>query len=255
MALSFPHYQDIRLGNPPLVEVICQVRIPPILKIQTAAPSDFQDKIRDRFPSLSIEQGMILSIAAGGTNPPAPNMQPRAYKFTADDGKSTAALSVDFFAVSTTAYIHWADFVRDLMLVYDAVAAVYKPIHATRIGLRYVNRLTPANTGHGNIEQALAMLRPQLTAQLHADVWNEPSDAFTQLILADGNGKLALRTAYGHDTDANTPFFVLDFDYFEEGKIGLADLVKRCDQYHQKTYDAFRWCFVDESMSAFSPLE
>lgn len=255
MAIKFPQYQEIRLKNPPLAEVICQVRIPPILKILTSEPGDFQDSIRDRFPLLSIEQGFTLSIAQAGANTPAPNIQPRVYKFASEDGTSNAALTVDFFAISTTAYHHWDDFVRDLVLVYNAVAAAYKPAYATRIGLRYVNRLTSVNTGCRTMKQTLAMLRPQLTAQLRTDVWSEPSEAVTQLILADGSGILALRTAYRQDADTKIPFFVLDFDYFEEGKINLTDLVERCHQYHEKTYAAFRWCFKDISMSAFDPLE
>jgi uncharacterized protein (TIGR04255 family) len=161
---------------------------------------------------------------------------------------------VDFYALSTSNYRHWTDFANDLALVHNAIMRIYRPSYAIRIGLRYVNRLTTVNTGHKSMEDVLAMLRPQLTAQLQTEVWSEPNEAVTQLVLTDVDGKLAVRTAYGNDIHDHTPLFVLDFDYFEDGKIGLGDLIERCHRYHDVTYAAFRWCFLDETMSAFSPL-
>lgn len=67
MALNFPHTPDVRLANSPLVEVVCQVRFPPILRINKEEPSDFQEAVRQRFPELAAEQGMVLQMPANGT--------------------------------------------------------------------------------------------------------------------------------------------------------------------------------------------
>jgi uncharacterized protein (TIGR04255 family) len=254
MGLQFPHYQEIRLGNSPLVEVICQVRFQPILRIVDSEPSEFQDRIRRRFPALGIGQGVILPILQPGAAAQPPELQPRVYRFATDDNKSFVSLSVDFYAVSTNDYHHWGEFVDDLALAHAAITDIYQPNYATRIGLRFINRLTLANTGYKTFDEVLLMLRPQLTSQLHTEAWDEPDEAVTQTVLADGKGKLALRTALGRDPSNHAPFFVLDFDYFEEGKIELADLIGRCRDYHDITYAAFRWCFIDEGMRAFQPL-
>jgi uncharacterized protein (TIGR04255 family) len=254
MAFTFPSYEDIRLEKPPLVEVICQIRFPPILRIARSEPSEFQDLIRNRFPVLGIEQGIIFPISQSGANVPSPEIQSRVYKFATDDGKSFASLSVDFYAVSTNSYHHWEEFADHLALIHDAITRIYQPNYATRIGLRFVNRLTAFNTGSSNFVEMLSLLRPELVSQLHTNVWDEPDEAVTQTMLADGNGKLALRTAFGHELSDREPFFVLDYDYFEEGRIELIDVVERCRKYHNVIYRAFRWCFLDEKMRAFHPV-
>ena len=254
MALTFPSYEDVRLENPPLVEVICQVRFPPILRIARSEPSEFQDLIRNRFPVLGMEQGLVFPIPQLGADIPLPEIQPRVYKFATDDNKSVISLSVDFYAVSTNSYHHWQEFINDLALAHDAVSRTYQPSYATRVGLRFVNRLTTANTNSKDYRGILSMLQPVLVSQLSTPVWDEPDEAVTQTILTDDRGKLALRTIFGHDVASHDPFFVLDFDYFEEGKIELTDLIERCHRYHDRTYRAFRWCFLDKSMSVFHPL-
>ena len=62
MALNFPQHPDIPLSAPPLAEVICQVRFPPILRIVREEPSDFQERVRDRFPLLEVEQGVVVKF-------------------------------------------------------------------------------------------------------------------------------------------------------------------------------------------------
>lgn len=70
MTIKFPSKPDIPLKKAPLMEVVCQVRFPPILRINTEEPSEFQEEIRDRFPKIEIEQGFLLRLppqGSGGT--------------------------------------------------------------------------------------------------------------------------------------------------------------------------------------------
>lgn len=55
MAINFPHKDEIPLSSPPLIEVVCQVRFPPILQIAKEVPSEFQEGVRHRFPQLELE--------------------------------------------------------------------------------------------------------------------------------------------------------------------------------------------------------
>ena len=71
--LCFPSSEDVRLKNAPLAEVICQVRFPPVLRIGSEQPADFQERIRGRFPQLGVEQGMVVRMAPLEGEPPWPS--------------------------------------------------------------------------------------------------------------------------------------------------------------------------------------
>ena len=157
MSLSFVHKSEIRLQNPPLVEVVCQVKFPPILSIAREIPSEFQERIRNKFPELAVEQGLLVKVPGiGSKEMSAAEVQPKIYRFQSGDGNATISLAADFYALSTSHYTHWEDFVGWLMLASEAVQQVYAPPYSTRIGLRYVNRLTLSNTGRKTVTDMLA---------------------------------------------------------------------------------------------------
>ena len=252
MGLNFPHHPDIPLAAPPLAEVICQVRFPPILRIARDEPSEFQERIRERFPLLDIEQGVAVKFpapASGGA--PSAEAPPRVFRFGSEDSGTFVSLAVDFYALSTQHYTHWTDFAEKLELVQTAVEAVYRPAHATRIGLRYINRFTPQGAQCATMREVLALFRPELTALLQTDAWSQPASLVTQLNLPDDEAMLTLRTAYSATEEE--PFFLLDFDYYEEGRLGFDKLVERCDGYHRVIYNAFRWSLRESGLTRFGP--
>lgn len=253
MPLNFPHRPDLPLRNPPLVEVVCQVRMPPVLRINREEPAEFQERVRRRFPQLEVEQGVLFRVPGlGHMAAPSAEKQSRTYRFRTADETTTASLAVDFFALSTKTYSHWALFARDLETIVEAVRTVYQPAYSTRVGLRYINHLTTANTGQDNLRQIARLLRPELTALLHSEAWAEPDNLLSQLTLNAGGAKLALRVACGNDTDA--PFLTLDFDHYAEGQLELDSLLERCRGFHAVIYNAFRWCVLDSGLEVFGPL-
>jgi uncharacterized protein (TIGR04255 family) len=137
--------------------------------------------------------------------------------------------------------------------VHDAVEKIYKPAFGTRIGLRFVNQITPKNTGLNTSIEILELLNPELTTYFQNDYWSDPMEMESRLLLSDDNAKLNLRTHYGEDKERK-PFFQLDFDYFEEGELPLTNLIERCDAYHNVIYSAFRWCIRDEKLDVFKPI-
>ena len=48
--MLFADYQRYQYARSPLVEVICQLRFPPILSINTEEPAQFQEAVRRDFP-------------------------------------------------------------------------------------------------------------------------------------------------------------------------------------------------------------
>lgn len=251
--LCFPQREDIRLQRAPLAEVICQVRFPPILRIASEQPVAFQERIRERFPQLTVEQGMIVRAAPLEEEPPLAKSEPRIFRFKSPDGHTVVSLALNFYALSTTLYTHWAGFLELLQLVNQAACAIYNLPYAARVGLRYINHLTLHNTGTGSVSELWEVLRPEITALLRSACWDEPVEMLNQLLLAgEGeNEQLTLRSGFRGGKEL---IFLLDFDYYSEGNIPLEDLSALCQRYHDIIYNAFRWCIREEKLAVFAPV-
>jgi uncharacterized protein (TIGR04255 family) len=252
MSLNFPTQSDVHLANAPLAEVVCQVRFPPILRISAEEPTVFQDRIRDSFPLVDLEHAFVLRMPGPGAKE-IPSAEPQAsiYRFHTSDKQKTISLAADFYAVSTSAYTHWRDFARLLSMAHEAVAQVYRPAYATRIGLRYVNRLTFQNTGCRTMDELFSVLRAELTGPIRNPAWSEAVEMRCRLVLPDDSGKLIVGTIF--ETPEDGPAFVLDLDYFEEGQLDLDGLIERCTRYNGAIYRAFRWAIRDDKLEIFRP--
>jgi len=252
MTLNFPKPQEVRLDRSPLSEVICQVKFPPILRIGKDSPTNFQESIRNRFPGLEIDQGVIQPL---GINPvsenPVVGTLPKLYRFKTYDSKSYVALTYDFFAFSTTNYSHWEDFVNNISFIEQAVLEEFKPPYISRLGLRFINRITRKNSGCKTLIELKGLLRDEFTCLISTDIWKEPIEMISHIVLPDNKAKLTLR--YGYSKEDGEPFFLLDFDYFEDCQLEFINLSKRINHYHNKIYQAFRWCFKENSLSNFKP--
>ena len=248
----FPQREDVRLERAPLAEVICQVRFPPILRIASEQPVAFQEWVREQFPQLEVEQDMVVRMAPLEATLPSVKPEPHIFRFKSPDGNTTVSLALNFYALSTTSYTHWKDFLELLQLVNEAAREVYNLPYAVRVGLRYINRLTFENTGASSVRELLAILRPELTVLLRGDCWDEPLQMLNQLLLTGGEDeRLTLRSGFRGGDEA---VFLLDFDYYAEGNIALENLSALCQRYHDVIYNAFHWCIREEKLAVFAPI-
>jgi uncharacterized protein (TIGR04255 family) len=251
--LRFPQREDIRLQRAPLAEVICQVRFPPILRIASEQPTAFQERIRRWFPQLAVHQGVVVHMEPWGTTPPSAKPEPRIFHFKSSNGDTTVSLALNFYALSTTFYTRWRDFLGLLQLVNQAACEVYDLPYATRIGLRYINHLTFKNTGVSHVTELWEILRPELTSLLTGECWDEPLEMLNQLLLAgeEEDEQLMLRSGFKKGEE---PVLLLDFDCYTEGNLSLENLSTLCQRYHDVIYNTFRWCIREEKLAVFMPI-
>lgn len=252
--LAFPDVEDIRLQKAPLSEVICQVRFPPILRIANERPVAFQDKVRARFPQLVEKRGLAVQVPDGNEVTPSVRVQnaPSLFQFISEDGGTKITLATDFYALSTEAYQHWEDFWALIRFAHSTVQEIYEPSYAVRVGLRYVNQMTPSNTGLETREALLELLRPDLVAPLRQETWDMPLEALTRILLSgESEGeRLTLRTGF----KKAEPVLLLDLDYFAEGRIHFDVLEDFYPRAHEVLYRAFRWAIPDEQLTVFAPV-
>ncbi len=255
MPFKFPVFDHIHLENPPLREVICQVRFPPILRIGEKLPIDFQDRVRGRFPQFGTQQTVnIEGIEGLEGKPPIPNISSAVYKFINEQGTAEISLGVSFFALSTTKYAGWASFADGLRFAIQAVEETYQPSTATRVGLRYADYLNAQSTGITDFQDVVRMVRPELTkAFMMSDF--PVSEGLARIVSEDGNQRLSIIFGIVNE-EPLLRSFVLDFDLFTEtpSPFNSENLTRVCDEFHATLYNAFRWGFPDNgSLQIFSP--
>ena len=129
----------------PLIEVICQLRFPDILKIEAHEPADFQDAIRQVYPQYAKRIEQLPPQNAGGKMVEQGTVN--NYQFISADGGWKVSLTKGFIALSTTRYTRWEEFAKRLDVVLAAFIKIYQPAYFTRVGLRYMNAVNKAALG------------------------------------------------------------------------------------------------------------
>jgi uncharacterized protein (TIGR04255 family) len=252
MPLNFPVVEDVHLSNAPIREVICQVRFPRILRIAHEEPVAFQERIRKRFPLLEAERRVVIEtegVKPGGKA----EFPPSIFRFRNPERTRMLSLAPDFFALSFTDYEHWEGFADWLLDAADAVQEVYAVPYSTRIGLRYINMVDCSFAGFPSFEEVLGLFRGELTAMLRTDVILSPRLSMHRIETMSDGDAFTFRYGLTREGTPPEPRFVLDFDHYAEGELGLDDLLDRCERYHRHIYNAFRWCIADGKLGVFRP--
>lgn len=135
-----PDNRRYAYGKPQLIEVICQLRFPTILSIDTREPADFQETIRAAFPRYQCQTEQLPPVngAARTIN---------NHIFLSEDGGYKLSLTKDFIALSTMRYANWEDFAARLDEPLGQFIRIYRPACFDRVGLRYVNAFSRAQLG------------------------------------------------------------------------------------------------------------
>ncbi len=142
-----------RYGSHPLAEVICQFRFPEILAIGAQPPVAFQEAIRADFPQFQRHQEIPAPKLANVGGKMTLQNQPSVinYQFMSPDGLWRINLTNQFISLSCSRYTGWEDFARRLDKPLAAFIQIYKPAYFDRVGLRYLNFISRANLGLGDV--------------------------------------------------------------------------------------------------------
>lgn len=124
----------------PLVEVICQLRYPTILAIDSQAPYQFQDAIRASYPQFSQRTENLPPKPINGKLTPQGTQN--NYQFVSQDNHWKVNLTKNFISLSTNRYTRWEDFAKQLDAILAAFIRQYQPAYFERVGLRFINSIS-----------------------------------------------------------------------------------------------------------------
>ena len=140
-----PDNRRYAYGKAQLIEVICQLRFPEILKIDVSEPADFQERIRRDYPQYEKKIEQLPPQMVNGK--PVPQGTVNNYQFVSAEGQWKISLTKGFIALSTYGYTRWEEFAQRLDRILAVFIETYHPSWFTRVGLRYVNAFRRAPLG------------------------------------------------------------------------------------------------------------
>lgn len=250
-----------------LDQVICQLRFPTILKIDTEVPSAFQEHIRHKFPVYQqSNEGDHLQLPDGISQlipreflesfPIRGNLR---YQFLSGDRSWTVSLTRDFVALSTGHYTCWEEFREYMKLISQALIDVYEPAFITRVGLRYQNvidrkklNLTESSWQDLIAEYVLGLLAKEDVAESIGEHRNATSFALSgrQDYVRLEHGLIEVTDAHSQDQ-----LYMLDNDLFsdKEMQANAEHLAEKLDYFNAANRRLFNWCITDQLRNAMGP--
>jgi uncharacterized protein (TIGR04255 family) len=258
--MPFPTSERVVYDKNPLVEVICQLQYPSILKIDASPPVEFQEAIRSVFP----EYKEISSMPAmpAGLPPEIANLllsarQPKLnrHEFSTADGAWRITLASNFMALKSTAYLNRGQFREMLSQPLKALLTVYGPAYFDRIGLRFVDFLVPAHFGlegtpwHKLVSMSLAGILADETVSSHTREFSGES----QIELPEKRGKVTLRFGLADNNNTKERGFLIDSDFFTTEHQDTNAIQDTLDYFHNSAGRLFRWAISDVVHTALGP--
>lgn len=260
--MLFSDFDRYTYTRSPLIEVICQLRFPTILTINTREPAEFQEAIRAEFPRYAVRKEQPApKVVDPGTPNAKLEQQPaiQNYNFISGDGLWKINLTKDFIALSTLRYTRWEDFAAQLDKPLAQFIQTYQPAFFERIGLRYVNAFSRKRL---ELEDCLwddLIQPPYLGALGEPDVDEtkvSKSSVDTEMVLADGS-RMKVHAGPGLLNGGKQdpePKFILDGDFAVSGNTSADKVPAVMEGLHEHAVRLFNGAITEELRTAMGPL-
>jgi uncharacterized protein (TIGR04255 family) len=217
--MSLPEPDRTPLAAPPLLVMLCQVRYDARDDLASGAAAGILLKQLSRLGLASMTQihqqqvVVIAGPAAEQIGHESPS-QPAGWQFTDESNTTTLNILTDQMTLETRVYLGWEDFFTTWEGCLDALAAGSRPSVSTRLGLRYVNRVTSRRARNVIDFRANDLVDPAFLGPVGGSPLSDhvtATEGRATLKFPDGTEALV---QHGAVSSSPTPAFVLDIDCF-----------------------------------------
>ena len=257
----FSNEPRVKYRSNQLGDVICQLRFPQILTIETNIPADFQEVIRDEFPRYSVRKEAPLPKLSGAPGNLQLEKQPPCnnYQFVSEDGIWRINLTSSFISLACNRYTCWEDFAAKLDKPLAAFIKIYRPAYFERVGLRYLNFISrKALELDGTPFRDL--IQPQYLGLLSDEQVQESiGTRFTvdAELAIRGGCRAKIHAGPGqvkrNGQDDNEVKFIFDQDLYMMGKVAINLSAGALQTLHTQADSIFRGAITDTLHDAMEP--
>jgi len=262
--MLFPDSPRVVYQQNPLDQVICQLRFPQILRVDTEVPVDFQEKIRARFPLVEEKRDVSFPLPEDvAQSIPMPLRESllrgkRHYDFKTKNEEWIVSLETDFLSLTTRKYMRWEEFSEYLAEALNAVLNIYEPPFFTRIGLRYVDVIRKSKLNLKKEVEWFDLLQPHLagvfTARAISNAVEQSTGVFV-INLEDVQAKVRVQHGTVIDSSTGEECYLIDSDFFTtDGQTTeVGNVIDTLNNFNKQGRRLFRWCITEELHSAMGP--
>ena len=258
MGPKHSHYQ-----NNQLADVICQLRFPEILTINTTPPADFQELIRGHYPQFATNHEVQPPKIVGTPGNFQIASQPASvnYQFVSADGIWRVNLTSSFISLSCAQYNNWESFARQLDIPLAAFIKTYKPAYFERIGLRYLNVISRKALAIDDIPFSQLFQPPYLgiLAQEELQERDASRSSVDAEVTLSGCCRLKLHTGPGmvrrNGKPDNEVKFIFDQDLFMPGNIPVNYAAGALETLHSQAVPFFQKAITTTLHEAMEPID
>lgn len=260
--MPFPEVPRVIYQKNPLDQVICQLRFPPILKIDAEIPAKFQDRIREYFPNYSETSELKIEFSQGKKQSVPPEIIRQMlqssgiknYEFLSEDGLWKINLTRTFIALTANKYQRWEQFKEKLILPLDALIELYSPSYFSRIGLRYVNIIKRSGLELTDVNWN-ELLKPYVLGILASDVGDHVQNFENryEIGLSDKESIVRMVTGFVESVDSAEVCYMIDSDFYNEGKTQIEATTEILDYFNIRGSRLFQWCITERLHQAMEP--
>jgi uncharacterized protein (TIGR04255 family) len=260
--MLFPESERVLYKKNPLVEVICQLRFPTILRIREGHLADFQDMIRKDYPGYSEQEPSFVlppqmpkefaAIIEQMKTPPGL----ASYRFSTKDLQRFISLSDGFMSLAETKYERWESFKREIAKAENALKRVYEPALYSRVGLRYRDIISRRSLGLTEVGWQ-GLLKPYIIAELgDKDISDAILRIQTRVIIKIPdipNGQVVINHGLITPNGSDEECYLIDADFSVDRKEGIDEPFEILDEFNRMAGRLFRWAITERLHKAMEP--
>lgn len=252
--LDLPARERSFYGAAPLVEVVCQIRFPKLLVLESDLPVQFQERVGADYPILETRSSVALPVAFTERDDLPVAMRGTAFDFFDEAHETKVTLASDFLAVSTAKYGQWEQFRERIAAASEALLETYEIRLFQRIGLRYQNVIRPHLLGITGARPSDLLLSELLGPAADMGARLRAHQSTTTFDLDDG-AAANLGVAITYEGEEKLPAYVVDCDTYREGqaKADIDGTLGLLDSLHGHASHIFRWCIQEKLHKALEP--
>ena len=247
MTIGLPTFDRVLFKRAPLVQVICQVRFPPILEIGKETPVEFQKRIRSDYPEFEVMDAVSISPATDAEKASFGSLT-AVLKFADQSRQWTISLSPTFVSLDTKKYSSFEMFLEKFQKPWNAAQECYDLSTLTRIGLRFINKLhiTP---GENPARYWADRINPALAGYLGTELMQGGvSQSQHEIRLQGDDYQLTIRHGLERKGD-----YRLDYDCYTDAPTSSEGIESLLAKFNDILYGIFRWSLSERLFNELEP--